>query len=206
MRERLRVVQKKLTALWRRRPGGRLEAIPPWELLLAQVEADGLAHGGTDRALARNACLAARALRRRGKRVFPSGQAALAALAPEQVEQLARRWAAEHRPVWRAVQPLKESLEGMPWQRLRWRVLRQFGALPTEARARAMTEEDYLWCAVNLLLDQEEEAQRLCPACRAAAEEERCPVCGRENGPVTRGENPAFDWARFARMKKGERP
>ncbi len=30
-----------------------------------------------------------------------------------------------------------------------------------------MTHRDYLWCAVNLVLDGEEELSRLCPACRA---------------------------------------
>ena len=69
-----------------------------------------------------------------------------------------------------------------------------------------MSDGDYLWCAVNLLLDEEETAARLCPACREAARAERCPVCGRETGTVSRGENASFDWARFERMKRGERP
>ena len=42
-------------------------------------------------------------------------------------------------------------------------MLKCFGALPTEERAKAMREEDYLWCAVNLLLDEEEVARQLCP-------------------------------------------
>ena len=83
------------------------------------------------------------------------------------------------------------------------RVLRAFRALPTEERVKAMTGRDYLWCALHLLLDQEEEAARLCPACRAEAEEARCPVCGRAVGEVTRGENPGFDLERFERLKKG---
>lgn len=45
-----------------------------------------------------------------------------------------------------------------------------------------MREEDYLWCAVNLLLDEEEVARQLCPQCREAAERALCPVCGRETG------------------------
>ena len=36
-----------------------------------------------------------------------------------------------------------------------------------------MREEDYLWCAVNLLLDEEEVARQLCPQCREAAERAR---------------------------------
>lgn len=54
--------------------------------------------------------------------------------------------------------------------------------LPTEARARAMTDGDYLWCAVNLLLDDEETLAQLCPACRERALEARCPVCGAPTG------------------------
>ena len=38
-----------------------------------------------------------------------------------------------------------------------------------------MKRRDYLWCALNLLLDHEEELGRLCPSCRAQAEEGRCP-------------------------------
>ena len=34
-----------------------------------------------------------------------------------------------------------------------------------------MTDRDYLWCALNLALDREEELARLCPACRERAEE-----------------------------------
>ena len=69
-----------------------------------------------------------------------------------------------------------------------------------------MTDRDYLLCALHLILDDEERLERLCPACRAEAEDARCPVCG---VPVERGGtevNPAFDWQRFERMKRGERP
>ena len=41
-----------------------------------------------------------------------------------------------------------------------------------------MRDRDYVWCLSHLALDQEEELERLCPACRARAEEARCPVCG----------------------------
>lgn len=74
-----------------------------------------------------------------------------------------------------------------------------FGALPTEERAKNMTDRDYLWCALNLALDQEEELDRLCPACRERAEQEPCPVCGtpRESWGVNAG----FDWTRFQKLK-----
>lgn len=82
-------------------------------------------------------------------------------------------------------------------------MLKAFGALPTEARAREMTGRDYLWCALNLLLDDEEALEALCPACRVRAEEPRCPVCGEETGRWV--ENGSFDEARFERLKRGER-
>jgi len=66
-------------------------------------------------------------------------------------------------------------------------VLQSFGALPTEERARAMTGQDYLWCAVHLLLDEEEVLDALCPACRAQAEAARCPVCGAREGTCACG-------------------
>ena len=64
-----------------------------------------------------------------------------------------------------------------------------------------MTHRDYLWCALNLVLDGEEELARLCPACRAEAEEERCPVCGA--GAEDQGENGGFDMERFRAMGGG---
>ena len=67
-----------------------------------------------------------------------------------------------------------------------------------------MHPRDYLWCALNLLLDEEEQLDALCPRCRAEAERLRCPVCGREAGETE--ENPAFDMTRFLRLRGGETP
>lgn len=67
-----------------------------------------------------------------------------------------------------------------------------------------MTDRDYLLCALHLILDEEERLDALCPECRARAEGDCCPACG---GPVPKAEaNPAFDRARFDRMKRGELP
>ena len=83
-------------------------------------------------------------------------------------------------------------------------MLRDFRVLPTEARAKEMKDRDYLWCLVHSLLDREEELDRLCPPCRARAEEERCALCGQTADNWGEGaENPAFDRARFEQLKGG---
>ena len=163
-----------------------------------------------DKALCSNACLLARALVRAGEPIYPHGRAVLEALPPEEIEKLAGLWADFDRrenPGLTAhpdrVEDLKATLKGMPQERLKWKVLRAFGALPTEERARAMTGRDYLWCALHLLLDEEEVLDRLCPACRAQAEEDRCPVCGGAHGERTAETNGAFDWDRFRALREG---
>lgn len=80
-------------------------------------------------------------------------------------------------------------------------MLKQFHALPSEARAREMKDRDYLWCLVNQLLDDEEELERMCPACRERAGEDRCPVCG---APAGQGAvNTSFDLEHFLALKEG---
>ena len=83
-------------------------------------------------------------------------------------------------------------------------MLKAFQALPTEKRTQDMKERDYLWCLVQMILDREEELDRLCPECRSRAEEARCPACGR---PAPRwgggAANPAFDLGRFEELKGG---
>lgn len=86
-------------------------------------------------------------------------------------------------------------------------MLRQFGALPTEVRARTMKGRDYLWCLANGILDREEELDRLCPACRAQALEGRCAACGRPTSGWGEGAaSAAFDPDRFEELKGGRRP
>lgn len=190
--------------------GTDLSLLTSRQVLEAKREALDLAREGLAPALCANACLISRALTRAGEPVYPSGRAVLESLSPAAIEALARTWADFDRrenpglgvdPA--RAEKLKTALEQLPQERLKWRVLRAFRALPTEERVRNMTGRDYLWCALHLLLDQEEEAARLCPACRAEAQEARCPVCGRGVGEVTRGENPGFDMERFERLKKG---
>ncbi|MBR2490430.1 MAG: molybdopterin oxidoreductase [Ruminiclostridium sp.] len=66
-----------------------------------------------------------------------------------------------------------------------------------------MTGRDYLWCALHLLLDQEEVLDRLCPACREETRQDRCPVCGRASGDGETETNGAFDWAQFQALREG---
>ena len=74
--------------------GGRtLRLLSAREVLEARREGDELARDGGERALCRNACLVARALERKGKPVFESGQAALDALRLEDIGSLADAWA-----------------------------------------------------------------------------------------------------------------
>ncbi|MBR5534529.1 MAG: molybdopterin oxidoreductase [Ruminiclostridium sp.] len=66
-----------------------------------------------------------------------------------------------------------------------------------------MTGRDFLWCALHLLLDEEEVLARLCPTCRAQAQEEHCPVCGGQPGELCAETNGAFDWERFQALREG---
>jgi predicted amidophosphoribosyltransferase len=83
-------------------------------------------------------------------------------------------------------------------------VLKEFHALPTEARAKEMKDRDYLWCLVQQLLDREEELESLCPECRSRAAQTACPGCGQPLAQWGEGSaNSSFDRARFERMKEG---
>ena len=82
-------------------------------------------------------------------------------------------------------------------------MLREFKALPSEKRVRDMTREEYLWCLVQLTLDDEEELDRLCPACRAEALEGRCPACGAPAGESEGMVNPAFDMQQYEKLRGG---
>lgn len=67
-----------------------------------------------------------------------------------------------------------------------------------------MTDREYLWCALNLLLDDEEKLDGLCPSCRAEALGNRCAVCGTPLGDCSGGENAGFDSGRYEVLKRGK--
>lgn len=81
-------------------------------------------------------------------------------------------------------------------------MLQSFGVLPSSPQARALTDRDYLLCALHLILDDEERLAGLCPACREAART-CCPGCGAPLEQV--GENAAFDSERYEALRRGER-
>ena len=72
--------------------GGELRLLSAREVLEARREGDALAQDGRERALCRNACLIARALERKGRPAFESGQAVLDALRVEDIARLADAW------------------------------------------------------------------------------------------------------------------
>ena len=193
--------------------GFDLRLLSALEVLQARREAAELTGEDRERALCSNACLLARALERSEDRrpVFDSGRAVLAGLTVEEIAALAGRWSMFSRESGPGLDLSREELEGVkrdlsgdPGERLRWRVLRQFHALPSEGRARSMKERDYLWCLANTLLDREETLGRLCPSCRTGALEERCPVCGKAEAEWGEGaDNAAFDPGRFEKLRGG---
>lgn len=48
---------------------------------------------------------------------------------------------------------LPAAAEGM--ERLKWLVLKRFSVLPGDKAARCMTDADYVWCGLQMLLDAE---------------------------------------------------
>ena len=194
--------------------GFDLRLLSALEALQARREGAELARDGLEQALCSNACLLARALEGTENRgpVFPDGRAVLAGLTAEEIAALAARWAAfsrENDPglevTGEELERIKEELDGDPGQRLRWRVLRQFHALPTEERAQSMKGRDYLWCLANTLMDREEALGRLCPACRIRTLEERCARCGRPAAEWGESDsNASFDLERFEALKEGK--
>ena len=194
--------------------GFDLRLLSALEALQARREGLELAKDGREQALCSNACLLARALERTEDQapVFDNGRAVLAGLTAAEIAALAAHWAAfsrENDPglelSQEELETVKTDLKNDSGERLRWRVLRQFGALPTEERARAMKGRDYLWCLANTILDREEQLGRLCPGCRSRALEEHCPVCGRSAAEWDEGTvNASFVLERFEALRGGD--
>lgn len=185
--------------------GAELHLISAYELMQARYEAGRMADGDAETAgLALNACILAKAARRDGKRLFESGKAVLRAMPAEQIGFWTRRYlalCAEENPscCTEGHEQIMDELRADAYERLKWRVLRAFGVLPSEARAKEMTDGEYLYCVLQMTLDEEERLERLCPSCRAEAEKGGCAVCGAPLGE----RNPNFDEAKFEELRRG---
>lgn len=183
--------------------GLQLRVIPAMEVLQARREAMEKS-GGDEQTLGMwmNACLLSRAVYCDGARAFADGQALLQAVTAKTLNAWAQSYAAlceEEDPACSAenAQRVKQELAGTPHERLRWRILREFGVLPWEARARRMRERDYLYCAAQMMLDEEEKLDGMCPSCREEAKRMRCTVCG----AALAEENAGFDENRFEELR-----
>ena len=177
------------------------------ELLEARQEAKLLCKGEADaEGLCLNAAILARAARRNGLRLFADGEAVLNEMDAERIGRWMERYLSlckEENPSCCEQDGQEQLLEGLreaPYERLKWKVLRSFGVLPSEQRAREMTDGDYLYCVLQMELDEEDFLSSLCPSCRAETERPRCFCCGE---PLPE-ENPGFDEKRFEELKHGD--
>lgn len=177
------------------------------QLLEARQEAEVMGGDPESRGLRSNACLLSRSLYRNGASVFSGGKELLESWSAEDIAGAMERYEAmaeRQDPPWddaERLEELRQQLAREPEERIRWKVLKAFGVLPSEKRALEMTRGDYLRCALHLMLDRQEQLERLCPHCREQLKEDRCSVCG---GVMTgeTGENPHFDREKFEEMKK----
>ncbi len=117
------------------------------------------------------------ALYRDGKRMFPWAYELKQQLDRETIVELAGIYSRMMDDVSEPekLEQLKNAMKSCPGQRLKWRIMRQMGALPADVGS--MTDHDYIFCGVNMLIDGEQEEVF---------------------------SNPAFDEGRFFAMKQGK--
>lgn len=145
-------------------------------------------------ALYRNACVLWRALYCGGRQVFSSAEAVLEAMPAQTVACWMGAYNALCQSQVAHWQEEKDALKRDGWGRLKWKVMRAMGGL----NFRDMADGEFLYCLLQMILDGEEQLEKLCPSCRGKLGQEGCPVCG----TVTFGENPNFDESRFEELKK----
>ena len=162
------------------RRAGRLRVLTAWQLLSARAEAAHLQEEtGEGYALALAACIVARSLR------CGTGEMLLKRRSAEEIEALAQRYWALCRAVSpapgdaQALEALMQELTCDGYARLYYKVLRAFGVLPSEKRAKDLTDGELLFLAANLQLDEQAVGDGLT--------------------------NPAFDQSRFEALKGGAR-
>lgn len=115
-------------------------------------------------ALAHNACLASLCLYDGIGRVFESGDEALLRLTADELAQVAQSYAELRKSDLDIdsidgadIERLREKLASSPLSRIRWKVQKAFCRLPSETAVKRMTDGQYLYCYLNLLIDEAEE-------------------------------------------------
>lgn len=156
--------------------GWELRVVPAFAVLQARREAlERSAQDDGALGLWMNACVLARALYKDGQRAFSDGEAVMQAASAEKIE----RWMQAYAALCREDNPAcseenarlaAQALGQEDYERLKWRVLKRFGVLPSEMRARHMTDREYLYCAAQLLLDEQEKLEAMCPACQGGGQ------------------------------------
>ncbi|MCQ2421273.1 MAG: hypothetical protein MJ118_09065, partial [Clostridia bacterium] len=166
--------------------GAELWLISAHGLLQAQREAMELAKNEPEAVgLCFNACLLARAARKNGERIFRDGADVMNRMPAEKIGFWAEKYlalCAEENPPCCAESGsrLRELLADEPYERLKWKVLSRFGVLPSEQRARDMTDGDFLYCVAQMTRGAPGNPHRPCPSRRAEGDKRRCPVGGAE--------------------------
>ena len=179
----------------------QLHLISAHDLLQAQAEALTMAQPQSAEAgLCLNACILAKAAKKDGKLVFSCGADVMRAMSAERIERWTKRYLeiCEQENTEQYGQ-VKQALGEAPYERMKWRVMRTFGVLPSEERAKRMTHGDYLYCVMQMMLDEEERLDELCPSCRERLQTPRCGCCG----TPLEDENMAFDEKRYEELKRG---
>lgn len=114
-------------------------------------------------ALAHNACLAALCLYDSLGRVFESGDEALLRLTAEELALIVSKYADMRLNDFDIdsvseddMERLRQSMAASPLTRIRWKVQKALCRLPSDRSLQRMTDGQYLYCYLNLLIDEAE--------------------------------------------------
>lgn len=112
-------------------------------------------------ALSHNACLTAMCLYDSLGRVFESGDEALLRLTADELSCIVSKYAdMRHKDLdidsidEDEIERLRENMESSPLSRIRWKVQKALCRLPSDASLQRMTDGQYLYCYLNLLIDE----------------------------------------------------
>lgn len=183
--------------------GWELRVVPAFAVLQARREAlERSAQDDGALGLWMNACVLARALYKDGQRAFSDGEAVMQAASAEKIE----RWMQAYAALCREDNPAcseenarlaAQALGQEDYERLKWRVLKRFGVLPSEMRARHMTDGSISTARHSCCSMSRRNSRQCAPRAGERAKRRLCPVCGE---PVPE-ENAGFDEGRFEELK-----